>query len=190
MIFKQIAFESVWVAKLNVFPDSRGYFYELFSETEKYTNLPINFIPQQSNVSMSKKGVLRGIHFSLAPEGQIKWLTCVSGSILDCVVDLRQGSSTFGQFQLIEISSADPHVLLIGSGIGHGFLSLEENTFVNYLLSSPYNPEYEIAINPLDEDLGIEWPIPEVTLSEKDKNAMSLKKARLLKKLPVFEQTN
>ena len=188
MNFTEIAFESVWISKLNVFPDSRGYFYEIYSVNSKNSKTPTLFKPQQSNVSISKKGVLRGIHFSLVPEGQLKWLTCVSGSILDCVIDLRQGSSTFGQFQLIEISSTDPHAILIGSGMGHGFVSLEENTIVNYLLSSPYNPEFEVAINPLDENLGIPWPNLELILSEKDRNGMSLNDARRLKKLPLFKQ--
>jgi dTDP-4-dehydrorhamnose 3,5-epimerase len=186
MNFKQIGFESVWVANLDVFTDHRGYFYELYSETEKSSKLPIGFKPKQSNFSLSTKGALRGIHFSLVPDGQIKWLTCVSGSILDCVVDLREGSPTFGGHQLIEISAAEPQALLIGKGIGHAFLSLEENTIVNYLLSSPYDPKFEFAINPLDQTIRIEWPTSELILSEKDRTAVTLKEASVLKKLPQY----
>jgi len=186
MNFKEIAFESVWVAKLDVFPDARGYFYEFYSESEKFVNSPIRFKPQQSNMSLSKKGALRGIHFSLAPGGQIKWLTCVSGSILDCVVDLREGSPTFGRHHLIRVSAAEPQALLIDSGIGHAFLSLEENTIVNYLLSSPYDPTFEVGVNPLDETLGIDWPTDDLILSDKDRSAMTLTDAGLLRKLPQY----
>ena len=187
MNFKEIAFKSVWVANLDVFPDTRGCFYEFYSESEKFVNPPIRFKPQQSNMSLSKKGALRGIHFSLAPVGQIKWLTCVSGSILDCVIDLREGSPTFGRHHLIRISAAEPQALLIDSGIGHAFLSLEENTIVNYLLSSPYDPTFEVGVNPLDETLGIDWPTNNLILSDKDRSAMSLTDAGLLRKLPRFQ---
>ena len=190
MNFKEIAFDAVWVANLEVFPDARGYFYEFYSESEKIVKPPIPFKPQQSNISRSKKGALRGIHFSLVPVGQVKWLTCLSGSILDCVVDLREGSPTFGKHHLITISAADPQALLIDSGIGHAFLSLEENTIVNYLLSSPYNPSFEIGVNPLDENLGIDWPTNGLILSDKDRAAMSLTDAGLLQKLPKFQSRN
>jgi dTDP-4-dehydrorhamnose 3,5-epimerase len=186
MNFKEIGFESVWLAQLDVFPDSRGYFYELYSEAEKGENLPIRFTPKQSNFSLSKKGALRGIHFSLIPDGQIKWLTCVSGSILDCVVDLREGSPTFGSHHLIKISAAEPQALLIDSGIGHAFLSLEENTIVNYLLSSTYDPKFEFAINPLDKTLRIKWPTSQLVLSDKDRTAITLREAGLLQKLPQY----
>ena len=187
MNFKEIAFESVWVSNLDVFPDARGYFYEFYSESEKIANPPIQFKPQQSNMSISKKGALRGIHFSLVPSGQIKWLTCVSGSILDCVVDLREGSPTFGKHHLIRISAAEPQALLINSGIGHAFLSLEEDSIVNYLLSSPYDPVFEHGVNPLDEILGINWPTKDLILSDKDRSAMTLTDAGLLGKLPKFQ---
>jgi dTDP-4-dehydrorhamnose 3,5-epimerase len=187
MNFKEIAFESVWVANLDVFPDARGHFYEFYSESEKFINPPIRFKPQQSNMSLSKKGALRGIHFSLVPGGQIKWLTCVSGSILDCVVDLREGSPTFGRHHLIRVSASEPQALLIDSGIGHAFLSLEENTIVNYLLSSPYDPTFEVGVNPLDEILGIDWPTEDLILSDKDRSAMTLTDAGLLRKLPRFQ---
>lgn len=187
MNFKEIAFESVWVAKLNVFPDARGYFYEFYSETEHLVKPPIEFKPKQSNMSLSKKGALRGIHFSLVPGGQVKWLTCVSGSILDCVVDLREGSPTFGMHRMIRVSAAEPQALLIDSGIGHAFLSLEENTIVNYLLSSPYDPKFEVGVNPLDENLGIDWPANGLIISDKDRSAMTLTDAGLLRKLPKFQ---
>lgn len=187
MNFNEIAFGSVWVASLELFPDARGYFYEFYSQSEKFSNLPLAFKPVQSNLSISKKGALRGIHYSLVPGGQIKWLTCVSGTILDCVVDLREGSSTFGQHHLVTLSAAEPQTLLIDSGIGHAFLALEENSIVNYLLSSPYDPTFEVAVNPLDKSLAIDWPLKNLILSQKDHMAMTLNDARSLHMLPKFE---
>jgi dTDP-4-dehydrorhamnose 3,5-epimerase len=187
MNFKEIAFESVWAAKLDVFPDTRGYFYEFYSESEHLVKTPIEFKPKQSNMSVSRKGALRGIHFSLVPGGQVKWLTCVYGSILDCVVDLREGSPTFGRNRLIRVSAAEPQALLIDSGIGHAFLSLEENTIVSYLLSSPYDPQFEVGVNPLDQTLGIDWPANSLIISDKDRSAMTLTDAGLLRKLPQFQ---
>jgi len=136
-------------------------------------------IPCRSSFSVSKKGTLRGIHYSLAPVGQSKLVTCLTGKIFDVVVDLRSDSKTFGQWHGVILSAQSPQSIYVGPGLGHAFLALEDNSGVAYLLSSPFNSEMEHGINPMDKDLGIAWPESEFLLSDKDAAAPSLKDAKL-----------
>ena len=136
----------------------------------------INFSVQQANVSLSKRGVIRGIHYSRAPEGQAKWVTCVAGAIMDVVIDIRPTSQTFGKHVSVELNAQEGKSVLIESGLGHGFVAMEDNSVVAYILSSKFNPIYEMGLNPLDPELGIDWQFArlgglEVVLSEKDLTA-------------------
>jgi dTDP-4-dehydrorhamnose 3,5-epimerase len=184
MYFKKLAFGNSWEIDLEDHVDSRGLFREVFSSSEINRETGLSFDPVQQNFSVSSKGVLRGIHFSLAPEGQQKWITCLSGSIIDCIVDLRENSPNFGEHVLLLLDSKRPKALLIGEGMGHAFLSLEENTSVNYLLSSPYRSELEFGINPFDAELAIEWPEMDYILSKKDEIAPELSSYKRTGKLP------
>jgi dTDP-4-dehydrorhamnose 3,5-epimerase len=183
----EIGFGSVWRVGLSVFEDTRGHFFECISDRHLNLVPHLKFVPVQSNVSVSTKGALRGIHYSLATGGQSKWVTCLAGSILDCVVDLRVGSPTFGQSKMLRLSSEIPEAIYIGPGIGHAFLSLEDESIVNYLLDSKYDPSQEFALNAFDPTLGIDWPVMKYILSKKDSEAMDLQDLNALHQLPNYE---
>jgi dTDP-4-dehydrorhamnose 3,5-epimerase len=182
----EVGFNAVWRLDLSVFDDDRGHFFEVMSD--KYSDLipKLDFVPVQSNASVSKKGALRGIHFSIVPGGQAKWVTCLSGSILDCVVDLRVNSPTFGESRLVELSAKSPQAIYIGPGMGHAFLSLEDGALVNYLLDSPYDPDQEFAVNAFDPTLSIGWPKMDYIQSIKDSEAVDLQQLISIGKLPKF----
>jgi dTDP-4-dehydrorhamnose 3,5-epimerase len=129
---------------------------------------------------------VRGIHYSLAPGSQAKWITCVGGSIKDVIVDLRPQSPTFKKIEYVTMSAGDGKCVLIGAGLGHGFISLEETSSIAYLLSSLYLPEFEFGIYPFDKDLNINWGDLSAMsiISTNDKDAPSLRQQEILKKLP------
>ena len=171
-----LGIEGAWLAESPVWSDERGFFREWFKAEDVLAAAGIDFSIQQANISQSQRGVIRGIHYSLAPQGQAKWVTCVSGSIRDVIVDIRPNSSTFRNWIEIELQGGSGKAVYISEGLGHGFLALEDNTSVAYLLSTPFLPTEEFEINPLDEELGIDWGVnlTEIKISEKDKNAPTL----------------
>ena len=171
-----LGIDGAWLAESPVWSDERGFFREWFKSEEVLAATGINFSIQQANISQSQRGVIRGIHYSLAPQGQAKWVTCVNGSIRDVIVDIRPSSPTFGKSVFVDLNGLDGRAVLIGAGLGHGFASLAHSSTIAYLLSSPYSPTEEFEINPMDQELGIDWGVDsaEVSLSEKDKAALSL----------------
>ena len=158
-----------------VYGDERGHFSEWFKASLVSELLGKEFGIAQANLSKSRKGVVRGIHFSSALLGQSKWITCASGALLDVVVDIRPNSPTFRLWDAHELRAGDGRSIFISEGLGHAFLALEDETIISYLLSTPYSPIHEHAINPLDPEIGIAWPSIEVTISEKDASAPSLR---------------
>lgn len=152
-----LGIEGAWLAESPVWSDDRGFFREWFKSGDIQADTGINFSIQQANISQSQRGVIRGIHYSLAPHGQAKWVTCVIGSILDVVVDIRPNSPTYKKYIAVELKGNEGRALLIGPGLGHGFLALEDNTAISYLLSSPYSPEFELGIQPTDPEINIDW---------------------------------
>lgn len=172
--------------------DNRGLFWETFRVDQFATFTGRGFPVAQVNTSVSRQGVLRGIHFAEVPPGQAKYVTVSRGSIWDVVVDLRVGSRTFGQWDSVELSSADSRALFIPEGLGHAFIALEDDTSVTYLVSDVYRPEHEHAVNPFDPELGIEWPIDrdQITLSPKDALAPSLGETLQSDLLPTMEDCN
>jgi dTDP-4-dehydrorhamnose 3,5-epimerase len=181
-----LGIKGAWLAELPVWSDDRGFFREWFKREEVFTKTGLDFPVNQANISISKKGVIRGIHYSLAPNSQSKWITCVGGSIKDVIVDIRPLSPTFKKVEYVNMSAGDGRCVLIGAGLGHGFISLEENSSISYLLSSPYSPEFEFGISPFDIDLNINWGESKAIsiISTNDKNAPSLRRQEILKKLP------
>jgi dTDP-4-dehydrorhamnose 3,5-epimerase len=171
-----LGIEGAWLAESQIWEDDRGYFREWFKAEDVKTVTNIDFLIQQANISQSQKGVIRGIHYSLALNGQAKWITCVTGSIQDVVVDIRPQSRTFGKWIDVELKSDSGKAIFINKGLGHGFLSLENKTAVSYLLSTPFSPQEEFEINPLDNEIGIDWKIDFTALkiSEKDRLAPTL----------------
>jgi dTDP-4-dehydrorhamnose 3,5-epimerase len=170
-----LSIEGAWLFESPSHGDDRGFFREWFKHSVVQETLGLEFSVAQSNLSRSKKGVVRGIHFSMAPLGQAKWVTCANGTIWDVVVDIRPKSPTFKRWEAIELRAEDGKALLISEGLGHAFLSLEDDTVISYLLTTQYSPAEEFAINPQDPEIGITWPDMLLSFSEKDSAAPSLK---------------
>jgi len=182
LVFSQSHIRNVWIGKHEIFPDNRGDFREWFSAR----SLPdsISFAPKQANVSTSKKGVIRGIHYSIAPAGQSKLVTCISGAVRDFFVDLRRDSDTFLKWGFVDLTPESGTSIYLGKGIGHGFQALEDSSTVAYLLDSEYQPDLEFAITPFDEQLNINWPLSEFELSDKDRRAPSIHELIRIGNLP------
>ena len=161
--------EGVKIIEPNIFKDSRGYFFESFSQREFDEKVaPIVFI--QDNESKSSYGVMRGLHFQKPPYTQSKLVRCVKGSVLDVAVDLREGSSTYGKHVAVELTEDNHRQLFIPKGFAHGFAVLSDTAVFQYKCDDFYHPEADGGINILDESLGIDWRIPtdKAILSDKD----------------------
>ena len=170
--------------------DDRGEFAEWFRFDTIEQQTGYRFPVRQANVSRSQKGVVRGIHFCQIPPGQAKLVTCMTGRILDVVVDVRDGSETFGQWKAVELTASERNGMLLPVGVGHAFVALEDNTTVCYLVSDVYTPSREFGIHPLDPELGIDYhlPVDQLLLSPKDQEAPSLQEALEQGLLPHIEQ--
>ena len=152
--------------------DERGFMLESFSR-EAWTAAGIDCEFVQHNHSRSRKGTLRAIHFQTAP-GQAKLVRCVRGAVFDVAVDLRRDSPTYGQWEGYVLDDESHHQLFVPVGFGHGFAVLSDVADFTYLVSSYYDPATEAGIAWDDPDVGIEWPVSEPLLSERDKTAPSL----------------
>jgi dTDP-4-dehydrorhamnose 3,5-epimerase len=184
-----LGIEGLWVAESPVWSDERGLFREWFKSNEIRALTGIEFEAKQANLSMSNRGVIRGIHYSLADDGQAKWITCANGHVLDVIVDIRPSSPTFKEKVLINLKGGEGKAILVSSGLGHGFLALEDNSIVSYLLSSTYSPGDEYEINPMDREINIDWSLSLVDgsghiISPKDAKAPSLAERLAEGKLP------
>jgi dTDP-4-dehydrorhamnose 3,5-epimerase len=181
-----LGIEGVWLADSPVWSDDRGFFREWFKSADVKNATGRDFGIEQANISLSSKGTLRGIHYSIAPRGQAKWITCVSGSIKDVIVDIRPDSKSFGQWIDVELKGDSGKAVFISERFGHGFVALEDKTAVAYLVSTPFSPSDEFEINPLDEKIGINWgsELRDLKISDKDKNAPTLAERLAEGKLP------
>lgn len=157
--------------------DERGYFVETFraDKLEVFLGYKINFC--QDNESKSSKGVLRGLHYQLAPAAQTKLVRVMQGSVLDVAVDIRKGSPTFGKHVAIELNAENKRQMLVPRGFAHGFVVLEDDTVFAYKVDNYYSPENDRGIAFDDESLGIDWILSADTLnlSAKDKIQSLLK---------------
>ena len=153
-------------------------FLESFKDSVFTEAVGHRFDLKQMNISVSKQGTVRGIHFADVPPGQAKYVQCFDGKILDVVVDIRVGSPTFGQWDAVELDSESRQGLYIAEGLGHAFCALSESVTVGYLCSEPYAPTREHGIHPLDTDLNLPWPAgSDLMLSPKDASAPTLTRA-------------
>jgi dTDP-4-dehydrorhamnose 3,5-epimerase len=188
MSFTPLKIEGSWVFTPNKFDDERGSFHESFKLANISQTLNRGFEVKQVNQSLSKGGVIRGIHWADVPPGQAKYISCPKGAIWDVVVDLREGSETFGKWDAVELNSENNKSILIEEGLGHAFLALVDDTVVSYLCSEPFNPSAEHGITPLDQTISIpfesHWPGREFIISEKDSEAPTLLEAQTLGLLP------
>ena len=163
------AIDGVLIIEPRIFADSRGYFFESFSQREFDEKVrPITFV--QDNESMSSYGVMRGLHFQRPPYTQSKLVRCVRGKVLDVAVDIRKGSPTYGKHVAVELSEDNHRQFFISKGLAHGFAVLAETAVFQYKCDEFYHPEADDGISILDDSLGIDWRIPtdKAILSEKD----------------------
>jgi dTDP-4-dehydrorhamnose 3,5-epimerase len=167
--------------------DPRGSFLEWyrFDALEAAVGHPLDLA--QANLSTSARDVVRGIHFADVPPGQAKYVTCVSGAVLDVVVDIRLGSPTYGAWEAVPLDAEERRAVYLAEGLGHAFCALTEGATVAYLCSTTYRPGHEHGINPLDPELGITWPVATPLLSTKDAEAPSLAGARAAGLLPQYD---
>lgn len=160
-----------------VFDDERGFFYESFNEEvfKQATGLNIDFV--QDNHSKSAKNVLRGLHYQ-TEHTQGKLVRVTQGEVFDVAVDLRQSSSTFGQWVGEKLSAENKHMIWVPAGFAHGFVVLSETVEFLYKTTDFYSPEHEISIQWNDADIGIDWPLDgEPSLSVKDKDGLAFSEA-------------
>lgn len=169
MNVKHFDIEGLVLIEPRAFHDDRGFFFESFNENKyrEYLGDGIQFV--QDNISSSKKGVLRGLHFQLPPFAQGKLVSVVKGGVLDVAVDLRKESPTYGKHELVELTEKNKLQFWIPPGFAHGFLSLEEDTIFSYKCSNYYSPQHERTILWNDQDLKIEWGIDTPIVSDKDR---------------------
>ena len=175
------AIEGVLIIEPKVFGDNRGYFFESFSQREFDEKVApilghkICFV--QDNESMSSYGVMRGLHFQKPPYSQSKLVRCVKGAVLDVAVDIRKGSSTYGQHVAVELTEDNHRQFFIPRGFAHGFAVLSKTAIFQYKCDEFYHPEVDGGINILDESFGIDWKIPteKANLSEKDTKHVMMK---------------
>lgn len=181
MDFIKTDIDGVFIIKPKVFEDNRGYFFEAFSEKEFFEKVrKIKFV--QENESLSKKNVIRGLHFQKAPYSQSKLIRVVKGRVLDVAVDIRKGSPTFGKHVAVELSEDNHLQVFIPRGFAHGFAVLSDEAVFQYKCDNYYAPGHEGAVAWDDPALNIDWRIPanKVLLSAKDESNPPLKDAEWL----------
>jgi len=167
--FKSLSIPEVILVEPKVFSDDRGYFLESFKSSEFLLNhIPNYFV--QDNLSFSKQNVIRGMHLQKKPKEQGKLVSVIKGRVLDVAVDLREESPTFTKWIAVELNDKQHAMLYIPEGFAHGFLALTVEVYLVYKCTKEYDPKYDSGIRWDDPDIGIEWPINEPVVSEKDKN--------------------
>jgi dTDP-4-dehydrorhamnose 3,5-epimerase len=155
------------VIKPRVFEDARGYFFESYNQ-QVFANSGLNLHFLQDNQSLSQKGVLRGLHFQNQPYAQGKLVRVITGAVYDVAVDIRKNSATYGQWFGLELTARNKWMMYIPEGFAHGFATLEDETIFSYKCTNVYNKAAEDCLLWDDPDIGIEWPLDNPLLSEKD----------------------
>ncbi|VBA35164.1 dTDP-4-dehydrorhamnose 3,5-epimerase [Mycobacterium attenuatum] len=192
MKVRELDIPGAWEITPAIHGDSRGLFFEWLTERGFSAFAGHRLDVRQANCSVSAAGVLRGLHFAELPPSQAKYVTCVSGSVFDVVVDIRLGSPTFGQWDSVLLDDVDRRSVYISEGLAHGFLALQDNSTVMYLCSAEYNPQREHTICATDPTLAIDWPLVDgvaASLSDRDAAAPSLQAVRASGVLPTWAAT-
>ena len=180
-----LGIDGAWIVTPRILRDSRGCFLEWFRGEEFAAALGYRLEVAQANCSVSGRGVIRGIHFADVPPGQGKYVACVSGAILDVVVDIRVGSPTYGCWKAVRLDDQARRAVFLSEGLGHAFTAISTEATVIYLCSTAYAAGGEHGVNPLDPDIGIAWPEDgNPILSDKDAAAPGLSEARRVGLLP------
>ncbi|MBK9475279.1 MAG: dTDP-4-dehydrorhamnose 3,5-epimerase family protein [Tetrasphaera sp.] len=187
MEISALSIAGAYVITPRQFADSRGVFLESFRGDRLAEFLGHRPDIVQSNISVSSRGTIRGIHFADVPPGQGKYVTAVSGALVDVIVDIRVGSPTFGQWEAVRLDAVDRRAVYLSEGLGHAFCALEDGTSAMYLCTSAYNPAAEHGLHPLCPEIAIAWPDGvEPLLSPKDEAAPGLSEALAAGLLPQF----
>lgn len=174
MVVKEKKISGVFEISLEPKTDKRGFFMRTYDK-EIFEKYGIERMWVQENHSRSdKKGIIRGLHFQFPPQAETKLIRCIKGAIFDVFVDLRKGSSTFGQWDSIELSEDNKKMIFIPRGFAHAFCTLTETSEVIYKVDNPYKPEAEGGVIWNDETLNISWPVRNPILSEKDSQLPTL----------------
>lgn len=185
----ELSIPGVWEFVPQRFDDDRGSFHVWYDVAVFADALGFELSVAQTNHSVSRRGVVRGLHWADVPPGQAKYVYCAQGALLDIVVDLRVGSPTFGQHEIVRLDSVDYRALYIAEGLGHGFLALEDDTVMSYLCSQRYAPAREHIVNAFDPDLALPLPADiEPVRSERDAAGPSLAELRAAGRLPDFAE--
>jgi len=190
MQIRELAVPDSYEITPKAFGDDRGAFFEWyrFDALAEAVGHPLDL--RQANASVSRRGVVRGIHFADVPRGQAKYVTAMRGSVIDFVVDIRVGSPTFGSWDAVVLDDVDHRAVYLAEGLGHAFVALSDEATVAYLVSDTYNPTAEHGVSPLDPAIGLEFRLPasELVLSEKDVEAPTLAAAAEAGLLPDYAQ--
>ena len=188
---RELAVPGAWEITPQIHPDSRGLFYEWFTDSAFTEFTGHRFDMHQANCSVSKAGVLRGVHFAQLPPSQAKYVTCLRGMVFDVVVDIRVGSPTFGSWDAVLLDDQTRNSVYLSEELGHAFLALEDDSTVMYLCSAPYSPQREHTINALDPALDIVWPSIDggPIMSDRDREAPTLAQAEAAALLLTWEET-
>jgi dTDP-4-dehydrorhamnose 3,5-epimerase len=174
--FTPTEFLEVIIVEPKAFPDERGFFMEIYKQSDFAAHgITDAFI--QGNFSRSSRDTLRGLHYQKEPKAQGKLVYTMAGEVFDVVVDIRKGSPMFGKWLGISLSSTNRKILYVPRGFAHGFCVVSEEADVMYMTTVEYAPDYEAGVRWNDPDLGINWPISEPKLSTRDKNWPWLKNA-------------
>jgi dTDP-4-dehydrorhamnose 3,5-epimerase len=190
MQVRELDIAGAWEITPQLHSDSRGMFFEWLTD-RGFTGFAGHRLDvRQANCSVSAAGVLRGLHFAALPPSQAKYVTCLSGSVFDVIVDIRLGSPTFGRWDSVMLDDRDHRSVYLSEGLAHGFLALQDNSTVMYLCSAEYNPQREHTIAATDSALAIDWPSGhELVLSDRDAAAPTLDEVRAAGLLPTWEQS-
>jgi dTDP-4-dehydrorhamnose 3,5-epimerase len=166
---ESLSIDGAWAFTPPIHRDDRGSLHEWFRGSDFMDTLGYQLEIAQVNCSVSRRGVIRGIHFADVPPGQAKYVSCAAGAILDVVVDLRLGSPTFASWAAVQLDDENRRAMFLSEGLGHAFMALSDQATVLYLCSTPYAPGREHGVDPLDPDIAIEWPVDvKPILSDKD----------------------
>jgi len=189
MDIRALKIEGAFEVTPRQFPDERGVFLESFRGDRLAEALGHRLDVVQANVSLSSRGTVRGVHFADLPPSQAKYVTALSGSFVDFVIDIRVGSATFGQWDSVLLDTVDRRAVYLAEGLGHAICSLQDDSTVTYLCSATYNPAREHAVNPLDPELDLVLPTGVTpVLSAKDAAAPSLREAAAAGLLPRYDE--
>ncbi len=187
MKYRQLEIEGAWEITPVQHGDPRGLFMEWYRFEPFAEAIGHKLDLRQANLSISQRGVIRGIHYAEVPAGQAKYVTCVRGSFLDVVVDLRVGSPTFGKWDSVLLDQVDRRAIYLGEGLGHAICALEDDSALLYLCSEVYNPAKEHTLHPLDPQVAIKWPVDNPQLSPRDAEAPTLEQAAERGLLPDYQ---